>query len=107
MGERNDFSRKIDELETQINALTHNAKQRQSYVSMKMILGVATPIITFLVLFFWSPRIVEIKEGDEYTRSTRRVVYWTVGVTLVVYALIFMYTRMYGRGDGGALPKYV
>ena len=98
------FSDKIAKLSAQTDALQKEIMNKEKCVPTLIIVGVATPIIWFIVLYMLQPGFVQVKEGDKYVRSNRRVVNWTLILTILVWISLYLYTFCNGY-KGSAICK--
>ena len=98
-----DFKSRVDELSRRIDSAKAGVASKEKCVPTLMIIGVIVPILLWLVLYFTQPSFVQQKEGDKYTRSTRKVFYWTIGATLVVWVALYMFTYFKSQSGGGSM----
>jgi hypothetical protein len=86
------FAEKVSELQNQIDLETKKISSSERCFPTMLIAGIVTPFLLLLILFFLQPSFVQRKEGEKYVRDGRRIFYWTLGVTLVVWLAMYLYT---------------
>lgn len=62
-----------------------------------IVAGAVFPVLLLALLYFAQPAIVQTKEGGKMVRSNKKLFYWTLGVTLVVWALMYAYSWWSGH----------
>ena len=60
------------------------------------IAAAAAPLLLFLIIFFLSPSFVQRKEGSKYIRCLKKVFMWTIILTLMVWAGMYLFTYCQG-----------
>lgn len=61
-----------------------------------MIAGIAAPFLLLILLFFLQPSFVQRQEGDKYVRDGRKVFYWSIAMTLILWLGMYLYTYCSG-----------
>jgi len=85
------FQKAIADLQGQLDACQAKVSLQDNCVSALIVIGVVTPIVLFLLLYFIQPRFVTSKQGDQEVRDKMKLFLWTVGVTLVVWIALYLY----------------
>jgi hypothetical protein len=86
------FKEKVEQLE---KATAENSKKVSSKdwcFPTLMVAGIAAPFLLLILLFFLQPSFVQRKEGDKYVRDGRKVFYWTIAMTLILWLGMYLYT---------------
>jgi uncharacterized membrane-anchored protein len=103
-------SAKLDELSAQIEKLKKNISGVESNVSKKekcfpttTVVAIAAPFVAGLGLYMIQPSFVQKQEGGKYVRDSKKMLLWTLGLSMVVWIALFLFT--YCRG--GAKPHTV
>ena len=86
------FAEKVSELQHSIDLETRKVASTERCFPTMLIASIATPFLLLLLLFFLQPSFVQRKEGEKYVRDGRRIFYWTVGITVVVWLAMYLYT---------------
>lgn len=90
------FADKVSELQSRIEDETKKVAGAERCFPTMLVAGIVTPFLILLVLFFLQPSFVQRKEGEKYVRDGRRIFYWTIGVTLVFWLAMYLYTYCNG-----------
>lgn len=61
-----------------------------------LVIGALVPIVLFLALYFMQPSFVQTKDDDGFARSNKKVVMWTIGATLLIWAGMYLFTYCQG-----------
>jgi len=95
------FRERVNRLKMELNAAQRDASTEKC-LPMMLIAAALTPIATFLGLYFISPGFVqeESPAGNKTERSTKKVFIWTLGISLICWAL--MYAWSYCQSYNGA-----
>jgi ABC-type glucose/galactose transport system permease subunit len=95
------FEEKYREMERVVDeVIRQNNPNVKSCVPKLTIFAIAAPVLVFLLLYFFQPSIVKVKDGIKMVRSTKRVFLYTLGITLVIWALMYAYSYMKGHSLG-------
>ena len=90
------YSDKIARLEKSIGELTDNIVSKEKCMPTMVIVAIVSPLIIFLSLFFFSPSFVQRKDNTKYTRNNKKVFFYTLGFSLAIWGLIYLYTLCSG-----------
>jgi hypothetical protein len=96
MSKKASFEDKVNELQAQLDQGSKKIKAADSCYPTLMIAGIAAPFLLLIILFFLQPSFVQVKEGDKYVRSGRKVFYWSVALTLLIWLGMYLYTYCMG-----------
>lgn len=96
MSKNASFEDRIVELEKQLESGGKKMKAADSCYPTLMIAGVIAPFLIMIILFFLQPSFVQRKEGEKYVRDGRRVFYWAVALTLLVWMGMYLYSYCTG-----------
>ncbi len=94
-----DLDKKIAELEKEF---TPPSAKIYWYYCLGGVLGV--PLLVFLVLFFARPFFVVTRKKEGLVRDRRKLVRWTLVVTLVAYAGAYLYACR--RASASSPPSF-
>jgi len=86
------FAEKVSELQSKIEEETKKVAGNERCFPTMLVAGVVAPFLVLLILFFIQPSFVQRKDGDKYVRDGRKVFYWTIGTTLVIWLTMYLYT---------------
>lgn len=86
------LARQIEELESSLEKERKGITSKESCFPTMLILGILTPIIIWVILYFVSPKFVQDKEGNRQVRSNTKVFYWTVIFTLLIWIGMYLWT---------------
>ena len=87
----NKFQRAVAELQEQLDKCNVSVNKKDNCFSSLVVIGVITPIILFLMLYFVQPGFVTSEQGGKRVRDKKKVFFWTIGVTLLVWASLYFY----------------
>ena len=82
---------KVAQLQEKIDQTTQAVKTQERCVPTLLIAGAIVPVLFFAIFFFWQPKIVQRKEGSKYVRDLKKVFYWTVGITLLIWVAMYAF----------------
>lgn len=99
------YRQKVAKLEQSIDQASQSVKSKERCFPTFVVAGAVFPLILAAVLFFWQPPIVQVKENGKMVRSNKKLFYWTLGITLVVWAGMYGYTWWSGRSGGSVCAK--
>jgi len=85
-----DFRDKVKQLEQEL-AKAQTSIATSSCISGTIILAVAAPIVSFLALYLIKPWFVD-EDGGKSERSLKKVIMWTVVLTLITWGCIYGYS---------------
>ena len=86
----------MKQLEAELNKVDEKMSGKEKCFPTLMVVGGAIPVVVFLALWFMSPSMVMVDEGGRKVRSKQKVFMWTVGITAVLWALLYGYKRYSG-----------
>jgi hypothetical protein len=86
-----EFREKVKQLESEL-AKAQTSCAASSSISGTIILAVAAPIVAFLALYIIKPSFVEEEDNGKTERSLKKVLMWTVAITLVAWGCIYGYS---------------
>lgn len=92
---------KVEQLENLLGEHQSKVQSKQKCLPTMMIAGAITPVILFLLFFFIKPSFVQVKEGNKFVRSGKKVFMYTIVLTLVTWLgmYLFTYCRGYNRAS--------
>ncbi len=91
-----DYKRKVDKLQKLIEETSGSVSKKEKCLPMIYIIGAVVPFIIGMVLFFLQPSFVQSKSGSEYVRDNKKVTMWTVGLSIGVLLMLFLYSYCSG-----------
>lgn len=90
------FKEKIQKLQSAVAAGEKQLVSKERSVPTNVIIGAIVPFVLLLIFVFVQPSIVQKKEGDKYVRDSKKIFYWTVGLTLVAWLGLYLWTWCQG-----------
>jgi hypothetical protein len=90
------FKERVAGLEKKLQEATKNVSSQEGCFPTTMVIGIAIPFVLLLLLFFLQPSFVQKKEGAKYVRDGKRIFYWTIGITLVMWIGLYLYSYCLG-----------
>lgn len=99
------FRQKTAQLEQSIAKTSQTLKAKERCFPTMLIAAAVFPLIIFGILFFWQPSIVQRKEGSKNVRDNKKVFYWTLGLTVLVWAGMYGYSYWAGHRVSMLCPK--
>jgi hypothetical protein len=98
------FAQKVQDLEAAVaNASSKVAITERSCVPTLMIVGLVAPLLLFLIFFFLQPSFVQRKEGSTSKRDGKKVFFWTLGLTLVLWLGMYIFSWCKGYANTAML----
>ena len=98
------FREKVQQLQAELEK-AKAALSSETCTPLTTIIAVVTPVVIFLALFFVTPSFVTVDDEGKPVRNIKKVFMWTVGLTLVVWAGLYGYTRYTSGGQTQACVK--
>lgn len=86
-----DFREKVKQLESEL-AKAQTSCAASSFISGTIILAVTAPIVVFLALYIIKPSFVEEEDNGKTKRSIKKVLMWTVAITMAAWGCIYGYS---------------
>lgn len=99
MSKESNFKDKVEELQRKLDSATKSVKESESCFPMLMIVGIVTPFILLLLLFFLQPSFVQKKESNKYVRDGKKIFYWSLGLTIIVWLGLYLYSYCIGYNN--------
>lgn len=87
------FKTTLDRIEKEIESYN-------SCVSTMTIVSIAFPFVVWLMLYFFNPKFVRTDDK----RSNKKTILWTIGITLIAWALFYCFS--YCKGYVGSFLCY-
>ena len=91
------FEKTLNELTKSIEGVKKSASSKEKCFPTMIVLGVLAPILVWILLYFLQPSFVQKREGDEYTRNSTKVFYWTVLITLIIWVALYLFSFCSGN----------
>lgn len=96
--------------ESQVQALQERINKQESKIASKekclptmLIAGIVVPFLLWALLYFLQPSFVQKKDGTKYIRDGTKVFYYTVGITLVIWVAMYLFTYCQGYDKASML----
>jgi len=89
MSKADTMRKKADELQSHIEAISGKVTKKEKAFPIMMAVGAVIPFVTFAALYFIQPGFVQKKDGTKYVRSTAKTFYWTLGISIAIWAVLF------------------
>lgn len=86
------FEEKIDRLSNLVEAKTSEVETKASCFSIPLAIGVATPFALAVVLWLIKPRFVTKKVQDKPVIDSKKLLQWTIIMTLIIWIALYLYT---------------
>lgn len=86
-----DYDEKIAQLQKKITDLSEKTTKGKCFSAMTIV-GVIIPILIWLTLYFVQPSFVQTKIGPKYIRNNKKVLCWTLVLTLLIWACMYAFT---------------
>lgn len=83
------YKERIQKLQSLTEEGERKIKTKEMVIPTSVMVGAAVPLILLLVLYFVKPAFVTKKEGDKQVRDGKKIFYWTVGLTIIVWVAIY------------------
>lgn len=95
------FKDKVAQLERETQESSRKMSSKESCFPTLMIVGIAAPFLLLILLFFLQPSFVQRQENDgagnvKYVRDGRKVFYWSLALTLLLWLGLYLYTYCSG-----------
>ena len=98
------FEQKVKEMEEQIQKGSPNGpKGGGKCASTLYIIAAIIPVGTFLILYFAKPGFVQSKDGDTNVRSGKKVFWWTLLITFILWIIVYLFGYYRGYNLFGAV----
>lgn len=91
MEDSGDFGEKIEKIQRALDE-AKSKNPRNKCVPMTTVISIAAPILIFIILYFLQPSFVQKLEDDEYSRSTPKVIGWTIFMSLIIWIGVYLYS---------------
>ena len=86
------FEDKIDILSTQVEKASENLGAESSCFTIPLVAGIATPFVLALVLWGAKPKFVTKKIGDKTALDVKKLLQWTIIMSLIIWIGLYLYT---------------
>lgn len=96
-------SSKLEELQSQIQSLETNLSKKEKCFPTTTVVAIAAPFVAGLGLYLLQPSFVQKQEGGKYVRDSKKTLLWTLGLSMVIWIALFLFTYC----KGGANPSRV
>lgn len=96
MESQSPFKEKIERLQAATEEGERKLTSKERSLPTIVIVGAVIPFVLLLVLFLVQPSIVQKKEGNKYVRDSKKIFYWTIGLTLVAWLGLYIWTWCQG-----------
>lgn len=97
------FKEKVDQLQKSIDDSAKKVSAKEWCFPTLMVAGIATPFLLLIILFFLQPSFVQRHDGEKYVRDGRKIFYWTIAMTLILWLGMYLYTYCVGANLAGML----
>ena len=92
------FEEKLDKLSEEVEIASKELGESSSCFSIPLIAGIATPFILALALWGAKPKFVTKKSGDKTLIDTKKLLQWTIIMSLVIWIGLYLYTYCQDSG---------
>ena len=80
---------KVAELKAMLDNCNAKTKITGGCMPYLIAIAIAAPFFIWAVLYFGKPGFVQRKEGSKMVRSGTKVFFWTVLLTIIVWAVLY------------------
>lgn len=92
-----DYATLVDQLNSEVKKIENRITSKDKCVPTALIVAIAAPFIIWAILFFAKFKFTMKSEGKKKIRNQRRIFMWTLFFTIIVWTLIYCYSR-YQKG---------
>jgi len=85
------FQRAIAELQEKLDECNIKVNRKDNGFSSLVVIGAIMPVLVFMILYLIQPRFVTTEQDGKKIRSKKKIFFWTVGATLLVWAGLYLY----------------
>lgn len=103
MSKNSAFQNRVIELQTELDKLEGQLNKKAGCVPTLLIIGACIPVVVWFMLFFFQPGFVKKKEGSRQVRDNSKVFGWTIGITLFLWAGMYVFAYFKGYDIGGSV----
>jgi len=96
MASSSPFKEKIEKLQAATEEGQRKLDAKVRSIPTNVIIGVIVPFVVLLILVLVQPSFVQKKEGDKHVRDGKKIFYWTIGITLVAWAGLYLWSNYKG-----------
>lgn len=82
----------------QVRSISDAVGEQSGCFPTFMVIGAFVPLVIFLLLYFVQPSFVQVKDGSSFSKSNKKIGLWTLGVTMLIWAGMFLFTYCQGYG---------
>jgi hypothetical protein len=93
------FREKVEKLSGDIQAKEEVVRNKEKCIPTIALVGIVVPFIILAILALFKPKIVQKKDGETYVRDPKRIFYWTVGLTIVVWLCMYLFSYFKGYSN--------
>lgn len=79
-----------------INKASESALKKEKCFPTTTVAAIAAPFIAGLGLYFLQPSFVQKQEGGKYVRDSKKILLWTLGLSMIVWIALFLFTYCKG-----------
>lgn len=83
------YKERIQKLQTLTDEGERKIKSKEQVISTSVMIGAAIPLLVLLILYFGQPKFVTKKEGDKQIRDGKKIFYFTVGITILIWVVMY------------------
>jgi len=86
------FRERIQKLEAATEDGQRKLEAKERNIPTNVIIGAIVPFVALLFFVIVQPSMVQKKEGNKYVRDSKKIFYATLGVTLVAWLGLYLWT---------------
>jgi hypothetical protein len=90
-----DFNNLVRELDAELKKCDARINAKQSCIPMLLVGAIVAPFIIWGILFI-QPWFLRKKEGDKKVRDGKKIFYYTIALTVVVWLAMFLFSYCKG-----------
>lgn len=95
------FQEKIERLQASLDEKTKSVSAKEKCFPTLLVTGIAVPFLLFIILFFLKPSFVQKQEGNKYVRDHRKIFFYSMALTLLVWLGMYLYSYCIGYSNAG------
>lgn len=90
------FAEKVAELQAATDSSSRKLALKEWCFPTLMIAGIVAPFVILILLYFLQPSFVQKQDGDKYVRDGRKIFYWSMAMTLILWLGFYLYSYCMG-----------
>lgn len=96
MNSTDKIKEKVRHLSSALDDSVRKISIRDECFPTAVAIGSTVPFLTMFSLFVFKPRFVMKREGNRSIRDTKRIFWWTIGLTILIWAGMWVFNYYKG-----------